>query len=831
MRPTAPGAASAPFTHQVPQLSATARAVRQALWLMLAAAPVAVYSPVALAQAVRPQGADAASTAAESAPRTYDIPAGPLTAALKRFGLEAGILLSFSTEQTSGLQTPGLSGRHTVANALQALLAGTELAAVRQESGGWLLVRRPAQPTAATTSAPETVLPVIRVKASTRAGANLEGGAAEGYRVSKNAVGGFGEQSTLDTPFTVNALPAELLLNQKIEDISSLDRLAASITASAASPGTYSQTYVRGLALNSYSNYRFNGLTFLNFQKVGLENKQNVELLSGLSALQAGFSSPGGIINYVTKRPVAVPVNDVSFSVDRFGDAKVAMDLSRRSADSRFGLRINAAVEELRSYVQDADGDRRFVSLAADWRIAPQTNLQMDLEHERRKQAFQALLFQNVDGRLPSRISPRTFLGQDWAKIETQYTMLSAKLDHALNDQWSLGLEGNWARQERDQNTIILDALQPNGDADVYNFFAPDQRYTPGSVRVSAKGQFNTGAIGHELVFGYSYLRTTTSWADYAFDFLGTTNIYAPQRLTNPNFPTGPINLVEKIHERGVFFNDIISFSDAWKLHVGGRYASREQASFTSTGEVDGEPYNKNVFTPSVALVFKPAQNISTYVSYIEGLENGGTAPLGTANQTQQLKPLTSKQIETGVKADLGKVQAEFALFQIDRAAEYTNSGNVFVQDGQQRHRGFGVSLSGRLAAEWTLVGSALLLDAKLKETGDPLTQGKRPYGVPKQRFVLIPEYAPRALPDWAFSGNWTYTGKRELNDLNTGEAASGYSVFGLGARYELHVGGTPMTIRVNVDNVFDKNYWASANGAVVAGSPRTLSAGLTVRF
>lgn len=91
--------------------------------------PLAQAAPAALAQAADEQ-------------RYYDIPAGPLTEALNRYGRESGLMLSFSTGQTHGLQSKGIKGRYTAQQGLQALLADTGFEAAARPSGGYVL--RPA---------------------------------------------------------------------------------------------------------------------------------------------------------------------------------------------------------------------------------------------------------------------------------------------------------------------------------------------------------------------------------------------------------------------------------------------------------------------------------------------------------------------------------------------------------------------------------------------------------------------------------------------------------------------------------------------------------------
>lgn len=109
--------------------------------------------------------------------RLYDIPAGPLTAALNRFADEAGIFLAGNAQLTEGKRTAGLKGRFSVREGLRQLLSGTELEAVREDSGGFALKRRTssdqdsagnvvdtgAAPTAGAAPVPSTIGPTVTV--------------------------------------------------------------------------------------------------------------------------------------------------------------------------------------------------------------------------------------------------------------------------------------------------------------------------------------------------------------------------------------------------------------------------------------------------------------------------------------------------------------------------------------------------------------------------------------------------------------------------------------------------------------------------------------------
>ncbi len=207
----------------------------------------------------------------------------------------------------------------------------------------------------------------------------------EGYQVHEASVGGFQPAPLLDTPASVSVFSQPLLEDRQVRLLSEVLQSDASVGESYAPIGYYENFNVRGFELNAASSYRINGQTIAGEQNVALENKQQVELLKGLSGLQSGVSEPGGLINYVTKR--AADVRSVTISTNAQGQRYLATDLGGWFGSERqFGLRANLAHEDIRSYVDHADGQRDFASLAFDWQINPDATLQLDAEYQHREQ-------------------------------------------------------------------------------------------------------------------------------------------------------------------------------------------------------------------------------------------------------------------------------------------------------------------------------------------------------------------------------------------------------------------------------------------------------------
>lgn len=96
-----------------------------------------------------------------------------------------------------------------------------------------------------------------------------------------------------------------------------------------------------------------------------------VQLLKGLSGFMYGFGSPGGIVNYVTKKP---SVTDKQIASVDVGYASTAVWMShvdlggRVGPDSMFGYRFNATHEEGTTY-NGGNVRRNSFSLATDARI------------------------------------------------------------------------------------------------------------------------------------------------------------------------------------------------------------------------------------------------------------------------------------------------------------------------------------------------------------------------------------------------------------------------------------------------------------------------------
>jgi len=230
-------------------------------------------------------------------------------------------------------------------------------------------------------------------------------------------------------------------------------------------------------------------------------------------------------------------------------------------------------------------------------------------------------------------------------------------------------------------------------------------------------------------------------------------------------------------------------------------------------------------------VIAKPTSDVRIYATYLEGLEEGGTAPLNNANGGAVLPPAVSKQYELGAKAELlRRVVGQLAIFQIDRPFAFTDpADNVFKLAGESRYRGAEASLTGEVSRELSLYATGQYLDAKVRRSNSPLVIGKSPENTPEWTGSLFAEYRPAAVKGLAVGGGAFFVGERAVNALNQA-FVDGFTTYSASIRYTVE-GVVPngLTLQLNADNLTNKRHWSTAgNNLLGVGLPRQLK--LTAR-
>ena len=646
------------------------------------------------------------------------------------------------------------------------------------------------------------------------------------------SVGGFGESSLFDTPASITAIGRTQMQDLSIRSTTEAMRFDASVADAYNAVGYAEQFSIRGFALDNNYSYRKDGFAVPGDTQIPLENKERIEVLKGLAGLTGGIATPGGIVNYVTKRPTNAPLRSATVEVSERGTLYGTVDLGGRFDDRRFGYRINAAAADIRPYVRGANGDRQFVSAAFDWQITPDALLQLDMDYQRKAQ-ITAPGFQLIRNEvLPTGVSPKMLLNdQPWTRpVKTKDSNLGLRFEYKLAPDWLATVAANKHWFKRDDFTAFpygcsnegagfYPGYCSNGDYDVYDYQSTGERKSPWGVQAQVQGQFATGTIRHALTVGTSYSERHDSFGDYVYDYVGYSNLWHP--LVTPHVAadrvTGPVSERRSDEERALFAQDIVSLTNQWTVHAGLRHVEIKRSDAHS---------DDSFLLPSVALVFSPAHDWNVYVAVSHGLQHGGVAPMQTTNENQVLAPQRSHQVEIGAKAALDNgINLSAALFQIRQGLEYTDANNTFVRAGRETHRGLELTAQGKAtpALDWSL--SLMALNTRQEGTGQASIDGKRVTDVPAFKSTAWVQYAVAAVPGLKLDGTWQYSGKKAFDVENT-VFVPDYHVFGVGASYGVKWGATNVTLRARAENLFDKFYWRDVTpelgGYLLPGAPRT---------
>ena len=645
------------------------------------------------------------------------------------------------------------------------------------------------------------------------------------------SVGGFSDAPLMQTPASVVSIGREQMQDLNIRSTTDALRFDASVAEAYNAVGYAEQFSMRGFALDNNTSYRKDHIAISADTQIPLENKERIEILKGLAGLQAGMAAPGGIVNYTVKRPTAAPLRSVTVEARERGTLYGAIDLGGRFEDKRFGYRINAAGEKLRSYVKGADGERQFVSGAFDWQISPEALLQLDADYQKKSQ-ISAPGYQLIRGAaLPVNVSPKMLLNdQPWAKpVATRSSNIGLRFQYLLGDGWRATLSANRHSFKRDDYTAFpygcsnegsgyYPGYCSNGDYDVYDYQSVGESKNPLGWQALVQGKAATGAFKHELTFGASGIKRTDRYGDYVYDYAGSSNIYqnaiVPPAPGNPQ--TGPVTDRRHDDERALFVQDIIRLTPQMKLHAGLRRVSVKRDAVVDT----------SFLLPNLALVYNPNGDWMVYGSLAHGMEHGGIAPFQTVNENQTLGPMRSRQAEVGVKGVVSdSLSVSAALFQIRQGLEYTNAANVFVRNGERSHRGIELSAQGQVCRDVKLSFSLLGLDTDQSGTGQATLDGKHVTNVPSLKSTTVIEYQVPSVHGLKVQGQWQYSARKAFDAENT-VYVPGYNVYGLGASYATRLASTTVTLRANVDNVTNKFYWRDVTqllgGYLFPGAPRT---------
>jgi iron complex outermembrane receptor protein len=548
-----------------------------------------------------------------------------------------------------------------------------------------------------------------------------------------------------DIPQSITVIGQRVIKQQAAIDLSTITRNISGLnfTGNYSGAGSYQFFNARGFDLNDSQSYRWNGKMIWNLGNNYSDNIEQVEFLKGPASILFGDVSPGGVMNFVTKKPLADFQAEVNFKLGSWGLIRPAVDITGPvTKDRTLRFRLNTSFEKAGSFRDYVSSDRQFLAPAIAWDITPKLTLNVEAVFKSSTAVDDAGLV-SPDGTIKGlkQLNPSLYLGEPdrnyLYKDQSYYGVLS----YELNKTWRVRLTGFYGDTHNRPFGIWFD--QPNDEGDfIRNEYGYHQKSKNGSAAVDAYGTFYTGTIKHNILIGAEYQSTNYRYTNAgSLSVLDTNNIYNPVHGQIPTVDPaeGPYQpYVSRIMRTGINFQDQIMF---WKekvhLLLGLRAGRTKRGNHYFQNELSGTDYegytddiiSKDVLTPRLGLVYKVRSWYSIYASYSKGYEINTPDIFARNYQQYSTPPATlSTQLEFGSKGNLfsDKLGITVSVFEINKSNPY---GYVYLDPvnpdydeydvyyaGHHRSRGIEMDADGKISPSLSLTAGAAYTRTKVSD-------------------------------------------------------------------------------------------------------------------
>jgi iron complex outermembrane recepter protein len=632
------------------------------------------------------------------------------------------------------------------------------------------------------------------------------------------SVAGWGDIPLAKTPLQASVFTSEQLKDSGAQRLSDLINFDPGVSDAYNSEGYVDYLTVRGFVIDNRFNYRRDGLPINAETSIPLDNKSRIEILKGTSGMQAGTSAPGGLVNFVVKRPTDAALRSASLEWRQAGSVTGALDLSQRFGESQaFGVRLNAAAAHLDPQTKSAKGSRTLFALAADWRISNDTLIEAEVETSHRSQPS-VPGFSLLGNGVPAPGDPRINLNnQAWSlPVVFDATTASVRWQQKLAADWRFTAHLATQQLRTDDRvafpfgctdidgTYYADRYCPNGNFDLYDFRSENERRRTDALDLSVQGKLQTGPLSHALTTGVLQSTVRNRFQQQAFNFVGTGNVDGTSVV-----PADPTLTDQNTHrdERSteLYACDAIELTNNLTAWFGLRYTRLTRDSVRTDGS-RATSYGQAFSTPWLAVSYAFAPDQLVYASWGRGVESEVTPnrPRYT-NPGVALPALTSHQVEIGLKGSSEKFEWNLAWFDIKQP----NFADVGICDldttctrqvlGERHHSG--AEASGAFhEGGWTLRAGTQWLHARLDS-------GLEPVNVPAQTLRLQAAYAVPQVPGLTLQGSAAYESQRVVLPDNS-VRIPGYTRVDAAARLDIQWGASRWVWRAGIDNLFDTRAW-----------------------
>jgi iron complex outermembrane receptor protein len=686
-------------------------------------------------------------------------------------------------------------------------------------------------------------------------------GPVQGYVATRSASGTKTDTPLIETPQSISVVTADQMNAQAVRTLGETLRYTPGVSAEVWGPDNRCYgVQLRGFKQLSDTFFykdslQLKGTAFANFLCLEPYGAERIEVVRGPASVLYGQGEPSGIINYVTKRPLDRPFNEVEVGVGNYNRLEGRFDFSGPlDKDGTWLYRLTGLGNLGGTQVDFVDKDRVFIAPALTWRPNTDTTLTFlsHYQHDWTGWSMQFLpaqgtVFPNPNGKIPTN----RFVGEPrFDRFNpTQYS-IGYIFEHRATDIWTVRQNVRYAHLDNPNQLLVYgagftDPMDPNPNPPPPNLRTYYRFGDFGSSKLDtfaidnqAQAKFRTGPFAHTLLIGLDYQR-------YKFNDFGQSYDVGPIDIFNPVYgqPVTPAGVYQDSqqtqNQTGIYIQDQIKF-DRFVLQLGGRH---DWANTETNNRLAGTLTNQSdtAFTGRAALLYLFDSGWAPYVSYSTSFQ----PVLGTDASSAPFKPETGRQYEVGLKYqppgwNAFITVAAFDLTKENVLTEDPNDARFQVQTGKVRSRGIEVEAVASLASGWDLRAAYTFVEPKILADNDPTIVGKTPNGIPRHTVAVWADYTFRGGPLDGFGagGGVRYLSSNFGSDTNVATINGQDVTFRVPSvtlfDATIHYDWRGFRFAVNAKNLFDREYVATCYNEVSScfyGSRRTVIASARYRW
>ncbi|WP_256930643.1 TonB-dependent receptor [Pseudomonas sp. ABC1] len=781
--------------HTPSPLARAIRGTRLALLAGIGLGPLALPLPaIAAEQAAHPH---------------FSVPSGSLDQVLGQFGRQAGIPLSANSALTTGKSSPGLNGQYSVEDGLARILANTGLRATRQADGSYQLQLDKASSTAQTLQLDATAISGKAPGSTTEGtGSYTTWSASSATRLNL---------SPQETPQSVTVLTRQRMDDQKLDNMIDVLGATAGVIVQNASVGADSPDFMaRGSIIN---NFQIDGVPTSSLLSNDLHSTaiyDRVEVVRGATGMMSGLGTPSATVNLIRKRPTYDP--QVGFTAEagnweRYGSGMDVSGPLNESGNIRGRLVVD--YKHQHAWVDRYEQESFVLYGISEIDLSDTTLLTLGFSHLTRdsNSQFRAtpLFFSNGQ---KVGFGASDYKWPKWNHYDQELNNAFVSLEQQLGSSWSGKVELNYTQNE-------YDALLTNIRGSIDQATGTGATLWPGrwisnseqlSLDAYATGAFSLFGREHELISGVTLSDLWAKGPAYGLSPSYDRNI--PNFLDIGAMPKPDFidygNNVRNEFQYSAFASSRFQLTDSTDLLLGGRVIDWRRI-MEYPGAADVRSRESGVFIPYVGIVQTLDDTWSLYASYTKifqpqedyVIEYNGTP----------LEPEEGTSYEAGIKASFkdGRLTSSLSVFKNEQEnlAIWNNDTLIYDVSDAATTKGVELELNGELAEGWQLTSGYSYSVTTDKDNNRILSR------LPRHNLKTFTTYRlPGALSKLTVGGgvNWQ---SRIGEDQYWQES---YALVNLMARYAItdNLSGS-----VNLNNVFDKEYYSYVYAYGLHGAPR----------